>query len=521
MTAPLYLIEAEARLDASGTPTTLRFASGTGYNHPSAPGYYEPRLLNPLSLRRTLFASGTTSGVVGVGTGAIDLVNVDGGLDALIGYGFDGGRLTVRLVAPHQPYDQSIILAVLTMEQPEITWSRISLRVRDRLQELENRKIQPNRYAGSNQLPDGLEGLSGDLKGRPKPLSFGRVLNAPLPCVNSSRLIYQTNDGPIARVMAVYDRGAAMTAQADYGSRAEMLATAPNPGCFRAWKAGGYVRLGSVPIGQVTADLLAGITPAQRTAAQLLLAMATGPGGLAPADVVLADVAALDAAAPAELGLWVSSEETVRSTMERVANSVGAWFGFDRLGRLRMRQMVAPAGPPALVLKRLSADGVDGAVADILSIERRPTEDPGRGVPCARVTLTYQTNWTVQESDLAGVVGLERREFLRQGSRLASAEDPSVRLQYRGAVQRDVATLIDDAVAAQQECDRRLALHRLRRDRLIVRVRFDADLAAALDLGATVRLVLPRFGFESGKLFTVIGLDFDAAAGVADLDLWG
>jgi hypothetical protein len=36
-----------------------------------------------------------------------------------------------------------------------------------------------------------------------------------------------------------------------------------------------------------------------------------------------------------------------------------------------------------------------------------------------------------------------------------------------------------------------------------------------------IRLALPRFGLSDGKLFTVIGLDLDAAAGVLDIDLWG
>lgn len=519
MTTQIYLVEIEVRLDALGALTTLRFASGTGYNHPSAPGYYEPRLANPLTLRRTLFSAGATSGAVGVGTGAIDLVNLDGGLDALIGYGLEGGRATVRALGADQPYDQARTLAVLTLEQPELTWTRASLRLRDRLQELEGKRLQPNRYDGSNQGAAGLEGGAADLKGRPKVLAFGRVRNASPPCVNAARLIYQVNDGPIADAQP-YDRGAPLAPGPDYANRAELDSTPPEPGFFRLWRAGGYLRLGSPPTGLLTADILVG-DRADRCAAALLAAMATGPGGLDPGEVEAADVAALSLANSAELGLWVDSEISVRAAMEQVANAIGAWFGFDRLGRLRMGRLEAPSGPAAAVLTRLSASAATGSPGDILSIERRPTDEPGRGAPCHGVRLAYQRNWSVQETDLAGGVTPARRAFLSQATRAATAEDPSVRLQYPGAIQRDFDCLIDDPDAAQAECDRRLALRRVRRDRLVARVKLAPELLEAIEPGAVIRLALPRFGLSDGKLFTVIGLDLDAAAGVLDIDLWG
>ncbi len=521
MTISVYLVEAEVRIDALGTSETLRFATGLGYNHPSAPGYFAPRLLNPLVLRRSLFASGTTSGAVGVGAGAVDLANADGGLDALIGYGFDGGRLILRRVDADKPYGSAVTLAVLTMEQPEFTWGRISIRVRDRLQDLEAVKLQPTLYAGSNTPPDGLEGGPGDLKGQPKVRAFGRVRNAPIVCVNTARLIYHVNDGPVAEVAAVYDRGASIAIGPPYTNDFEMQGVTPSPGTCRVWAQGGFLRLGSNPVGQVTADIVAGASLADRSAAGILRAMALGPGGIDPADVVAADLTELQNANPAELGFWVNAETSLRAAMETVANAVGAWFGFDREGRLRFRRFEPPTTPPVALLTRLSAVGESGSPGDILSIERRPTDDPGRGVPSYRARLTYQRNWTVQDSDLAGVVGVVRREFLRQSTRVATAEDASVRLRYRGAGQRDFASLIDAADAAQAECERRLTLHKVRRDRLVVRVRFDGELAAAIDLGVVVRLALPRFGFDAGKFFTVIGLDLDVAAGVADLDLWG
>jgi hypothetical protein len=42
-----------------------------------------------------------------------------------------------------------------------------------------------------------------------------------------------------------------------------------------------------------------------------------------------------------------------------------------------------------------------------------------------------------------------------------------------------------------------------------------------VDLGATVQVVLPRYGYSAGRLFAVIGIETQAARGLAILDLWG
>ena len=518
----IYLVEFEGR-DASGSVTTFRFASGEGYNHPSAPGYYAPNVRNALSLKRTIFSSDTTTGAVGVGAGTLDLANPDGSLDYLLDYGFDGGKLNVSLIDPTQNYSTRVQVGRLTMEQPEMTWGNVSLQVRDRLMELETKKIQTSLFLGNNSLPNGLEGVAGDLKGRPKPLTFGKVLNVPAPCVNTSRLIYQVNAGAVADVPAVYDRGALLTRGPDYPDQATMLApTAPTAGTYRVWPAGGYFRLGSNPVGQVTADVTQGAAVGNRTVAQILYAMATGAGGIPTGDVSSSDVTALDAANSAVIGIYIDTEMTVRAAMEAVCNSIGAWFGFDRLGILRMKRFEAPSG--SFVATLVSADSTtatDANTGDIISIERSATKNSGRGVPAYRVTLEYQPNYTQQASDLAGVVSQERREFLKLSNRQVTSTDSSIQLKHQLATTMKFSTLIDDPTAAQTESDRQLALYKVRRDPLSVPIRFDPTLIAVLDIGAVVKVVIPRFGMEAGKLLTIIGLEVDAATNLANLDLWG
>jgi hypothetical protein len=520
--ASIYLVEASVITDAIGTAATLYSCSGAGYNAPDAPGFYEPRLISPLSLQRSIFNGGTTSGAVGVGAGELKLVNIDGGLDAWINYGFDGGVLTVKIVDSAAAYSTAQTVAVLTMEQPEFTFGAVILRIRDRLQELETRKVQTALFTGGNSLPAGLEGMPGDLQGRPKPRAYGKPLNCPVPCVNTSRLIYQVNTGAVQDVPAVYDRGAALTQGADYTSQADMESVAPAAGNYRVWKAGGFFRVGSIPTGLLTADILQGANAAARTAAQILYALATGPGGIATGDVSAADVTALDTANSGELGIWIDAEGSTKSAMEIAANSVGAWFGFDRLGKLRMRQFAAPSGSPVAVLDRVQVGtAATATTGDILAIERIPMNDSGNGLPTTRATLSYQVNYSVQTSDIAGVATAARREFLRQAARQVFSTDAAVLTQYRLAITRDFGGVLDSVTVAQAECDRVLALHKVRRDHLQTRIKFDSTMAALIDLGATVSVQINRFGYGGGKLFSVIALDYNAANDWADVNLWG
>lgn len=523
---PITLAEIEAR-DAAGVVAMLYLATHD-YNHPTSPGFYAGLLRGDLTWSRSCFAAGATSGAVELGFGVIAAVNANGALDSYLSAGFAGGTITLKQVDDAtQAYGSAVTVAVLAMEQPEFTFNEVRFRVKDRLADFEAKKLQAARYAGTTTTT-GTEGGS-DQKGKVKPDGYGRQRDVSPMLVNPGKLIYQVRNGSVLDITAVYDRGAALTrVTPDYANLAAMEADAsltfaqfrncPSIGCFR---------LGGAAFGTVTADVTQGSNASDRTAAQILKAIATGPGGLSAGLVSSADVTALDGANSAVLGLYAREEITVRAAMEQISNSVGAWFGFDRLGVLRMNRLAAPTGSPALSLRRIRAGfGEDAAPAnavDILSIERKALDDPGRGVPVQTATLTYQRCWTPQTSDLASAVQSDnaRREFLATEMRQASATDASVLLQFKNAGTRAFESLIDDATAAQTECDRLLGLHKVRRDRYLVTIGLTAAVLAAVDLGTVLELRLARFGLDTGKLFAVIGITVDLAVGTVELDLWG
>lgn len=469
---------------------------------------YDPRIQQPAVLRRDCFDAGTTGGASRVGYGALELVNVDGGLDYLADLGIDGQPCSLifgNIERGGAPVWQTVLTG--TVEQPAIGWSSVTLRLRDRQAELV-KPLSPTTYLGTNALPNGLEGVD-DLKGKNKPKLFGRVFNINPPLVNTSRLIYQVSDGAINTVDAVYDRGLALTKGADYTSQADMETTAPASGGFRVWPAGGYFRLGSSPTGIITADAMQGATTAARTAAQLMKAMASTI--IAPADINTADVSAIDSANSSEVGFWTDGADDCDEGINEIANSIGAWWGFDRLGKMRMARLEAPSGTPAAYL----------TASDIIRIDRVASNDAGRGIPAWKVALNYKKFYSVQENDLAGAVSITRRADLAKEYRTVEASDATVKTRHTLATPLEFDTLLIDATAAQTEATRRLTLYKAERATITARLGLDPSLLSTIDLGAVVRLTLPRFGMSAGRDFRVIGLQPDYRLGVIDVTLWG
>lgn len=378
---PIILLAELTAYTGSGTETLRYATSGVtvgGY-------YYEPRIINPGSMKNMLFSDGTTSGRSELGYGGVVLANADGGLDGLLNYGLDGRAIVIkRLVA-----GVAVLLMSCTMEQvttPNL--NEVAIRIKDPQSLLET-PVQTNKYAGTNVLPDGVEGVD-DIKGKEKPVLEGVVSNATPVCVNTSRLIYQCNDGTMQAIPAVYDKGVALTAGAAYSSLADMQANAPLPGQYRVYLAGGYFRLGSSPAGQVTFDGVVGATAADRTAAQVAKRLALRK--LSSGDMITQDFTDLDTLNSAEVGIYINGPMKISEALDKVL-APGAWWAFDAEAKLNVGRLDEPSGTPALSLTS----------AEILSLERQVTNDQGRGVPAYRVDLNYQKSWTVQ--DAGGLAG--------------------------------------------------------------------------------------------------------------------
>jgi len=499
-------------------PATLRFSTQgfvTGAADTPAHTYYEGRVKQPGNIQRTVFDKGATFGSSKVGYGEVVLVNSDGALDAYLTYGFAGFGITIQrgVMAPNQSVPTWTTVLQGTMDSVDFSWSEVSIKVRDRQQEL-TKPIQATRYGGTNSLPNGLDGVATDIKGNGRPILYGRVYNITPPQVNTSRRIFELSDGVIQSVDAVYDRGTALSAGAAYSSQADMETNAPSAGQYRAWlnSAGSYIRLGSEPVGAVTVDATQGAATANRTAAQLMNQVLL-KGGISSGDITAADVTALDTAAAYETGYWVTdgTDTTGIMVLDALANSVGCFWGVDRLGKFRMGQLAAP----------IIGNSIGTITAlDIIKIDRVRSTDQGGGVPAWQVTLNYGRMFTVQ-TDLAAAVPTVLKSDRAEQWRTVLANDSSVKTQWPKAVEVTFDTHLVSASDAATEATRRLGLYKVRRDTLQARVKLSDPMAAAIDLGKTLTVQVNRFGMSAGKAYLVTGIRTDLRNNTFDLTLWG
>lgn len=506
----IYIVEITAAIDAAGTTTVLRYASKPYTTKPTdtpVNTFYDDRITNPASISRSLYSNGTTSGASRVNYGAVELSNVDGGLDSILKYSFDGRSLVIKIGNEGDAYSAFTTILNGTMEQVEFTFSKVTILARDKLA-IVDMPLQTTLYAGNNALPDGVEGVA-DIAKSPKPLLYGQVFNIAPIMVNSSKLTYQINDGAIQSVGNVYDKGIALTAGADYANVTALHAASPASGTFVTCLALGYIRLGAVPTGLLTCDATQGAASSNRTVAQILKAMAL-KAGIASGDINASDVTALDTANSSVIGIWIDGADSAMVAMDKVAQSIGAYFGFDALGVLRMGLFTTPTGSATLEID----------INNILSIERSRTNDTDKGIPAWRVNLTYQKNYSVQDFDLAGAVTAARRSVLSLPALTKSAEDTVIKTQYTLAPTIEKESLLVDATAAQTEATRLLNLYKTSRDLYTVTIALDLTTTLP-DLNNIVNITMNRFGLNSGKLFKIIGIESDYSKNRATLTLWG
>jgi hypothetical protein len=502
----IFLAELTAYDPGSSAVITWRFSSGLGYTDGSG-NFYAPRIENPATFSRSI-GGAAAGGKASASYGELTLINNDGALNALADDFFDGRTLTLKTGDDAAAYATFQTVLVATIETAAIERERVSIRLRDPAITLD-KPFSEAKYGGTNALPLGIDGTADDLKGQSKPRLLGRVaLVAPV-LVNTSKLIYQVNAGPVASIVNVFDGGAYLQDTGpDYTSQNDMETNAPASGCYRQWKAGGCFRLGSAPVGQVSASVVEDWDYIDNTAAGLIQRILTEKG-YTSGNWTAADFTALNQAVAASLGVVVESEATTSSLLDSICQSVGAWWGFDRLGKFRVARLDAPSGSPAATITD----------TDILELERQPEAEP----PWWRVTLTCDPSYAVQDKkSLAGVVPADRATWFEQAAREQVSEDATVKTSRLLAQDTPkIETLLNAISQAQAEATRRLTLYKTRRDTVTLTVADPLSRYSVIDIGSVVNLTTSRLGYGAGKLFTVIGLAADYQRNTLDLTLWG
>jgi hypothetical protein len=505
-----YVVEMAAWDPSIGAETTFYFSHGTGFTTRGGDTpphqHFDARLRQPVDITRAAFAPGATGGRTSLAFGDVVLANDDGALDELITYGFDGRRIVIRQGAKGTPYpDEFQTVFDGTMEHPDFTVDAMTIRLRDQ-QRYFDVPVQPNRYTGAG----GVEGTADTVKGQPKPLVFGSVFNISPPLVDPGLLVYHLHDGAVSGDVALYDRGVPLAAGPDYASRAQMLTVAPAPGTFRMWRGEGYARLGAPPAGTITADVVEAVRDAPGVFSALVARVTD-----APVFIGLQTFAALDPAIGA-IGLYLSDDTTVLAALDQVAASVGAWWGVDGVGTVRLQVLDVPNAEP--VLSITANDMVEPPA-------RQRTTDPSRGLPIREQVIRYRRNYTVQTTDLAAGVSEVRRAQLAQEWRSAAVARASVATMHLLAESVTEDTLFVAESDALAEATRRMRLRGVQRHRFDVLLQL-TQRTMQLQLGDVIGIDHPRFGLsvqgnDVGQRFVIIGLQPDGARRRLRCTVWG
>ncbi len=522
-----YLIEATGYSDAAGGTVVYRWSNGGGYRSGPrdfpANKVWEPRIINPGTYERHCFGRGEIRGRSSVGYGEIVINNADGKLDGLLDdVGFSGWPITIRRGPRNGRYpDDFPVVLTGTVAGVEFGRRTITFRLRDRQAVVADKYLVTETYKGDNSGANGLEGTATDIKGKRKPRPWGVVRNVSLTWVNTSKVIAQASAKAVMSitVSAVSDKGVALSSGGTFSAFADLQddAKAPSAGQYKVYSGpeGTYVRMGTSPAGEPTADLIEGDTPADRTRGQIAKRILTEIGG----EVEVRGASTLDRQASAVAGIYAETDGMkVGDALDELLSD-GIWWLPARDGYFHLGLLEAPAGNPVLTLDRTNILNEGEALARIVGDDE--------GMPLYGLKLSYRKNWTVQdESSLAGAALSEKvwraKENLTTDEVIA--DEVGRKWPLAMTVRRTtIDTLLDQEADAIAERNRIMARDRIRRD--VYEVKTWSTECLGVDCADPdknlVQIKLPRFGLKSGKLFRCIGMIEDLSRNVTTLYLWG
>lgn len=264
------------------TEGTVRYCTGTGYSHDTAPGYYDPCVAQGGVFKgsQSIFGDGKTFGPAQVSVAYVKITN-NGKRDRLRRYAFRGRRARVLLINSNDAaYTEAIPFVSGTIEQPVVSNEDVLFRFRDRLAELD-RPVQKNKFSGGNILPNGVEGNDTDLKSQFKPVLRGYAWNFSPPQCNTSKWIHQLSAKLIHGIEWIRDGGVVITPGVVRATLADLEANIPSPAhydwCFTA--DGSWIRMGSRPVRVLTVAAWEGANPVDRYVGNVMWRTLVEDGG--------------------------------------------------------------------------------------------------------------------------------------------------------------------------------------------------------------------------------------------------
>lgn len=452
---------------------------------------FKPLVESPLQYDFSIW-SGDTIGVNNASYGSIEVINYSGELDSIVDKSYTGRRVVIK--GGYDGFNYAEYATVFDGLANEIEYDDrgIIFTISDKSLLMERALLTPI-YQGTG----GLEG-GADIKGDMKPIALGKCFNIEPVLVDGVNLIYQCHFDSMAAVTAVFDSGVALTFDADV---ADITTATPSAGEYATSLATGFIKLGSTPTGRITANVqgdndggyvesLGGVC--KRIGTKLYDYLSFPADDFTSAWDLLTD----------SVGIYVREQTTMRQLYDTLLNPCGAYWLFDRTGKLDAR------------LIAFGDSGTSDLNVDIM--DDRGLEMVQRITPAWKITVAYAPVFTVQnESEMAGGATEAQRQFVGNEYRFVVNEDRGVRSQYANPMERIFYTNLTDVGTANALLARMVQIYGT--ERRIYRGTF-YELAFKVKLGDVVNLTYDRYGIGGSML--VVGIGEDARTGQTTLELF-
>lgn len=549
MTQTVYFVELTGILKSDGTTSrTFGFCDGDeGYNVReddsglALTDHYPPLVVSPGSWRQSIIGKSGLFGKTDSQRGTVRLENQAGSLDEMRLYAFDGrvakimrGELDTSGALTGTP----TTMLLTRIQRVQVGIAEVIVDFADRAAELSGKQLQPQKYAGDT----GATGYEGDenLANRPLPHCWGTINDLSPPQVATGYLIFQLSDTRIQSITEVTVGGDAITVGTSYSSFNSLKLATTTAGTYDYYLGdngigfdvngntgdGAYIKLGTLPDFTVTCTF-DGYTdgfvfPVTVTdIAFNLLAFRLGYDiSAGSVDVYPEALNALETLSSAPIGAAYLTEVAIAAVFDDLFGSIGAWWGFDRLGRFTCGRLDLPDTTATPDLE-LTADDLLGGDDD----EAIQVVDLGilGGVPVGRVQLGWGRNYTVLKGgQLDPNVTAADRLYYGEEFRLAppsSGLDQDVLDLHPLSKPFQHHTYLANQSDANTEQARLLTM--LSAETIVVRVAVLPNLVSSIDLGAHVSITLDRLGMDNGMHFTLVQIEEDYGEDEATLVLWG
>ena len=499
-----YLLRVDPYDDA--IPGTVEKNFGTGISHlANSSKLWRPYLVDAFNVSIELFSDATNIGGEARATyGAINIAIGDEGVgDELTRLHYDGREFRLYLGGdPALGWTFNDYVEVFRGKCEEAIWdvNLLTLVVRDPSNVLDI-PIQTNLYLGTG----GDEGAE-DIKGKPKPLCYGRPRNISPVLVDRAQLIYQLHDGPVIAINNVYDKGDIYDSD---GDTTDLRAWTGISRKFKTDLSRGMFKLGSSPNGIVTADDIQGDSDSgtlREKQGELIKRILKSRAGFTDSQLDLASLAGLDASG-CLYSIYIAEDRNITDILDEILKP-RSYRTFDTTGRFRVGSVKLDT-----ISYTLQAPYIIRAIRD-----RTP-------LPAFRISLGYAKNWTLMtENDIAVIHDELDRDFAINEWRRVVAKDDTVwnpttqTGKHPRAQDVNIDTMLGLETHAQAETNATLAL--IKADRHVYLVEA-MGIQFRLAIGQTIKLVYSKFNLSTGRDMIVIGITENTTTGITTLRLWG